>query len=78
MAPKTDDKKEAGGSPIMLLLLFIVWYAFNAGYNVYNAKIKTIATPWAISCAQRSERTIFCLTLRSPYSSVSWFACRPW
>lgn len=63
MAPKTDDKKEAGGSPIMLLLLFIVWYAFNAGYNVYNAKIKTIATPWAISCAQLAVGLLYAFPL---------------
>jgi solute carrier family 35 protein E1 len=64
MAPK-DDKKDAAAPTnyLMLGLLFIVWYAFNAGYNVYNSKIKSIATPWAISCAQLAVGLLYALPL---------------
>ena len=35
-----------------MVALFIVWYAFNAGYNVYNAYLKVFKYPLAIAAAQ--------------------------
>ena len=49
MAPQN---KPSSPSYLYLLILFIVWYGFNAGYNVYNAYIKVIECPWAIAASQ--------------------------
>lgn len=35
-----------------LVFLFALWYGFNAGYNVYNAKLKVLAFPVTISAIQ--------------------------
>lgn len=63
MAGKEEQKKDGGMNPVILAGLFIVWYAFNAGYNVYNAKVKGIATPWAISCAQLAVGLLYAFPL---------------
>ena len=46
-----------------LLLLFIIWYAFNAGYNVYNAKLKVFSFPIIISTLQLLVGLIYILPL---------------
>lgn len=63
MAGEEEKRSERGMNPVMLAALFIVWYAFNAGYNVYNAKVKAIATPWAISCAQLAVGLLYAIPL---------------
>jgi len=40
-------------SPLKLTGLFVLWYAFNAAYNVYNAFVKKdFEFPWTISSTQ--------------------------
>lgn len=46
-----DLAKFAG--PLKLVGLFVMWYGFNAGYNVYNAFMKVdLQKPWFISTVQ--------------------------
>ena len=46
-----DFAKFAG--PLKLVGLFTLWYAFNAGYNVYNSFMKAdLQKPWFISTVQ--------------------------
>ena len=52
MAARAEGGKEGGKGTFSMLILFVVWYAFSAGYVVYNQKIKIIACPWMIACAQ--------------------------
>ena len=50
--------------PMKLVGLFAAWYAFNAGYNVYNAYMKKdFAMPWATSVAQLLVGMIYALPL---------------
>ena len=39
-------------SPLVLVLLFTIWYSFNAGYNVYNATLKVFPLPITIAALQ--------------------------
>jgi solute carrier family 35 protein E1 len=48
---ETSAKGEANGV-IRLVILFLTWYAFNAGYNVYNAHCKMFPYPIIISSLQ--------------------------
>lgn len=43
--------------------LFVVWYAFNAGYNVYNSKLKVLHFPIAISAAQLLVGLVYAVPL---------------
>jgi len=48
----------------MLLLTFVVWYAFNAGYNVYNNYTKLdMALPFAIASSQLIVGLVYVLPL---------------
>lgn len=48
-----EGKKPATMSPATLAALFVAWYAFNAGYNVYNGFIKSsYEYPHAIASLQ--------------------------
>ena len=50
--------------PLKLLGLFTVWYAFNAGYNVYNAYMKRdFPKPWTTSTIQLLVGMIYALPL---------------
>lgn len=50
--------------PLKLGGLFAVWYAFNAGYNVYNAYVKKdFPKPWTISTLQLLVGLIYALPL---------------
>jgi solute carrier family 35 protein E1 len=49
---------------LQLALLFAVWYAFNAGYNVYNAFVKKdFHYPWTTSTLQLFIGLIYALPL---------------
>ncbi len=49
---------------IFLILTFSIWYSFNAGYNVYNAYMKTDLTlPWTASFLQLLVGSVYALTL---------------
>ena len=50
-------------SGLGLLILFVVWYAFNAGYNVYNAKIKDFGCPVTIATAQLMVGLLYAVPL---------------
>jgi len=51
-------------STISLIGLFAVWYAFNAGYNVYNSKLKgDLPLPLAISISQLLVGLLYALPL---------------
>jgi len=39
-------------SPLVMLALFTIWYAFNAGYNVYNSTLKVFPLPITIAALQ--------------------------
>lgn len=47
----------------MLLILFTLWYAFNAGYNVYNSKTKVMPLPIAVSTLQLLVGLVYCVPL---------------
>lgn len=49
--------------PIAMLALFVVWYGFNAGYNVFNSKLKVLAFPIVISGAQLIAGLAYALPL---------------
>lgn len=53
---KTEKVKKSDGNNstnvLQLLVLFVLWYGFNAGYNVYNAKLKVFPYPVTISSIQ--------------------------
>ena len=52
-------------SALELLFLFALWYAFNCGYNVYNAYVKEqFKFPYAIALAQ--------LAVGLPYAIPLW------
>lgn len=53
----------AANDNFQLFLLFVVWYAFNAGYNVYNALLKVFAYPITISMLQLFVGMIYALPL---------------
>ena len=49
---------------VSLVLLFIVWYAFNAGYNVYNAHCKALGMfPITIAFLQLLVGLVYALPL---------------
>jgi solute carrier family 35 protein E1 len=50
-------------SYLALLLLFTAWYSFNAGYNVYNAYIKTFGYPLAIAAIQLGVGMLYAIPL---------------
>lgn len=39
-------------STFALVALFAIWYGFNAGYNVYNAKLKVFPLPITMATLQ--------------------------
>jgi len=46
--------------PFKLVILFTLWYGFNAGYNVFNAFMKTdFQKPWTSSTAQLLVGTLY-------------------
>ena len=55
---KNEDKNAVSSSTkdstsmIFMACLFVVWYGFNAGYNVYNAKCKDLPLPYIIALSQ--------------------------
>lgn len=51
-AKKNDSGNYVTSDAIPFVLLFTVWYAFNAGYNVFNAHSKIFPYPIAISTIQ--------------------------
>lgn len=65
------SKSNSSGGALQLLALFVAWYAFNAGYNVYNARLKVFPFPLAISALQLLIGLVYAiplwvLGLRSP------------
>lgn len=49
---------------LQLVGLFVLWYAFNAGYNVYNAFMKRdFAFPWTTAAAQLLVGLIYAIPL---------------
>lgn len=51
-------------STLTLIILFVLWYAFNAGYNVYNSYVKEdLAFPIFVSTAQLAIGLIYALPL---------------
>lgn len=43
--------------------IFVAWYAFNAGYNVYNAYIKVFGFPLTIAAAQLGVGLVYFIPL---------------
>jgi solute carrier family 35 protein E1 len=59
-------KKESNGSQdaFKLIVLFLLWYTFNAGYNVYNSYVKNdFMFPAATSGAQLAVGLIYAIPL---------------
>lgn len=51
-------------SSFMLLITFIIWYSFNAGYNVYNNYTKLdMALPFTIASSQLIVGLVYVLPL---------------
>lgn len=50
-------------SQIQFLGLFTVWYAFNAGYNVYTQGCKLMPLPWFVSVLQLLVGLVYVLPL---------------
>lgn len=51
-------------APFKLVILFTMWYGFNAGYNVYNAFMKKdFQMPWTSSTAQLLVGTLYAIPL---------------
>lgn len=48
---------------LTLFFLFLTWYAFNSGYNVYNSRLKIFAFPIAISALQLVIGLVYILPL---------------
>ena len=46
-----------------MLFLFILWYGFNAGYNVYNSLLKVFPLPITISLLQLPAGLIYVIPL---------------
>lgn len=60
---KTDGNSSKMGNSL-LLLLFIVWYGCNAGYNVYNSYVKEdFAFPYIIALIQLGVGLVYALPL---------------
>lgn len=51
-ATKSEKKESSSGGAMQFIFLFTLWYAFNAGYNVYNAHSKVFPYPITISVIQ--------------------------
>jgi drug/metabolite transporter (DMT)-like permease len=45
-------KNKSQGGYFYYLVLFILWYSFNAGYNVYNAHLKVFPFPISVAFGQ--------------------------
>ena len=58
MAPTKDSF-----SPFVMVILFAVWYSFNAGYNVYNATLKVFPLPITIAGLQLIVGLLYVLPL---------------
>jgi len=67
MSPKQEvslSAAAAGSSSIFyLFILFIVWYGFNAGYNVYNAMLKPLGCPYFIAAVQLAVGLVYAIPL---------------
>lgn len=56
--------KATGPSALYLLFLFVLWYAFNAGYNVYNSLLKSpFPLPITIALLQLPAGLIYVIPL---------------
>ena len=63
-AAKVEKSPSALRQSLELLVLFVLWYAFNAGYNVYNAYVKDdYKFPGAISAIQLGVGLGYALSL---------------
>lgn len=59
-----SEAKSKGTNYLGLFGLFTVWYVFNAGYNVYNAKLKSdLKFPVIISCLQLTIGLMYAIPL---------------
>ena len=58
MAPTKDSF-----SPFVLVILFTIWYSFNAGYNVYNSTLKVFPLPITIALLQLIVGLLYVLPL---------------
>jgi len=58
-----SSSSSGGSSAFQLLVLFTAWYAFNAGYNVYNSKVKVFPFPLAISALQLLIGLVYAIPL---------------
>ena len=48
----SSTKNDTSFSPFFMVILFVIWYSFNAGYNVYNATLKVFPLPITIALVQ--------------------------
>lgn len=62
---KMSDQPQSnkGSDTVQMGLLFIVWYAFNAGYNVYNSSLKVLHFPIAVSVGQLAVGLVYALPM---------------
>lgn len=60
----TEKKESSLQTALRLLVLFTLWYAFNAGYNVYNAYVKAdFKYPGATSTGQLAIGLVYAVPL---------------
>jgi hypothetical protein len=52
LSSKMAPTKDSSLSPFFMVILFAIWYSFNAGYNVYNATLKVFPLPITIAALQ--------------------------
>jgi solute carrier family 35 protein E1 len=61
--PIAESKGVATSGIIQFLILFIAWYAFNAGYNVFNAHLKVFPYPLTIGMLQLAVGLAYAIPL---------------
>eukprot|EP01038_Epipyxis_sp_PR26KG_P009779 gene9779-13156_t len=54
---------KGGISTLVLVGLFVIWYGFNASYNIYNAYLKVFAYPITISILQLAVGLFYAIPL---------------
>lgn len=52
-----------GDSTLAMVMQFVLWYALNAGYNVYNQGCKVMAFPYFVAFAQLAVGLVYCIPL---------------
>lgn len=59
----SDSQSTKSNDSAQLAILFVAWYALNAGYNVFNARLKVLAFPLSIALSQLVVGMVYILPI---------------